>query len=130
MKTQARVGCRAFTLIELLVVIAIIALLIGILLPALAEARRAAKLAICSGQGLKQMGTATQSYAADYQDRIWNFTWVANQGTYARTSVMHPTSYADLQWADNDDEAAVEQAIDILRRRADRPDMPKIAAWI
>ncbi|MEO0514380.1 MAG: prepilin-type N-terminal cleavage/methylation domain-containing protein [Planctomycetota bacterium] len=54
-----------FTLIELLVVISIIALLIGILLPALGAARKTAKLAACLSQ-LKQMGIGTYGYANDY----------------------------------------------------------------
>src|SRR5690606_26351009 len=65
---------RAFTLIELLVVIAIIALLIGILLPALGEARKTARTVLCMAN-MQQMGVATQSYAADYQDRLFSFTW-------------------------------------------------------
>ena len=55
---------RGFTLIELLVVISIIALLVGILLPALAAARDVAKLTSCSVQ-VRQIATAVISYAAD-----------------------------------------------------------------
>ncbi len=83
---MSRSATRAFTLVELLVVIGIIAVLIGVLLPALSKAREQAKTVQCASR-LRNLGQAVLMYANENKGKF--------PQTYAPTLWLWDVSAAD-----------------------------------
>ncbi|MBL9001085.1 MAG: type II secretion system protein [Phycisphaerae bacterium] len=87
-----RESARGFSLIELLVVIAVIALLIGILLPALGKARGAGRRIKCQSQ-MRQLATAVTAYSLSNKEQ-WHVSWNNNalrfDGTSPRYYLVYP----------------------------------------
>lgn len=92
-RSRRRATSSGFTLVELLVVIAIIAILIGLLLPAVQAAREAARRIQCSNN-LKQMGLALHNYETAF--RVFPAGIVEPNHTFWSGSLLPQLEQANL----------------------------------
>jgi hypothetical protein len=90
-----------------------------------AGSRRSAMLA-AGDHNLQRFASATTAYAADHADLNWGFSW--KKASYDGEKL--PTDWADLQQMNGTDQnACIAQAIDLLRRKAEREDISFIQGW-
>ncbi len=113
-------GRKGFTLVELLVVIAIIGVLVALLLPAVQQARAAARRVQCTNQ-IRQLGLACLTYesalnqypaATELPSRL---SWIARVLPHIEETSLHDLVNQDATWFSSDNEQAEQTAISLLQ---------------
>lgn len=112
---------RAFVMTELVTVVAVVGVMAALLFLASADHRRRAH-GVGSVANLQKFAAGITSFASDNEDRVASFSWRAGE-TYEDGGITYHPAATDLQ-------AAANQAVAIIRRRAGRPDIPLISTWI
>ncbi|MBL8999872.1 MAG: hypothetical protein JNK25_01895 [Phycisphaerae bacterium] len=113
---------RGFALADAFMLITVVFCALALLMVAGQRTRRLSSLGESMGN-LRQFGSGLEAYAADSAGLIYSYSW--------RAGVVTPSTFPDLRGPFPDAlSAAAAQAVDILRRRGHRPDMPVIQGWI
>jgi hypothetical protein len=115
-----RAQLRGFALPEVAALVVIAALGLALLIPTMNEARRQAGLGRDIAN-LRQIGLWTGMYAADNNGLYWTFSWEAGHKN---------SKWAALNSSSSKLQAAVTQAIDIIRRRTGRHSFLVSASWL
>lgn len=110
---------RAFAIRDLCFGLAALAIAAALVLATTAGARKRAQLAAAQSQ-LRWIAGVTSSYAADFEDGMWGLSWKAG--------VVYPFG-GGTAIESTDLRANAMQAIDLLHRRAGRPDMQIPSSW-
>jgi hypothetical protein len=111
---------RGFAFVELIIIAVVLATVASVVAVGGRQNRLGGGLA-GSMANLKKLAGVTASYGADFEDRLWTFSWKAGDSL---------SQYADLNDAASDVQAAANQAVDIFRRRFDEDAFPRINSWL